>query len=54
MQNWDLVTSWKDNYVEGGTMDLIYKDINLALKLGEDLKVPLCLASLAKQLGRYQ
>lgn len=54
MQNWDLVTSWKDNYVEGGTMDLIYKDINLALKLGEDLKVPLCLSSLAKQLGRYQ
>ncbi len=53
IENWDLVKSWKDNYKEGGTLDLMYKDINLTMKLGEDLKVPLHLSSLAKQLGRY-
>lgn len=53
IENWPLVASWKDNYEEGGTLDLIYKDINMTLALGESLKVPLHLASLAKQLGRY-
>jgi 3-hydroxyisobutyrate dehydrogenase-like beta-hydroxyacid dehydrogenase len=53
IENWPLVASWKDNYKEGGTLDLIYKDINTTLALGESLKVPLHLASLAKQLGRY-
>jgi 3-hydroxyisobutyrate dehydrogenase-like beta-hydroxyacid dehydrogenase len=51
--HWDMVTSWKDNYKPGGTLDLIYKDINLTLDLGENLKVPLHLSSLAKQLVRY-
>ena len=53
IENWPLVASWKDSYKEGGTLDLIYKDINTTLALGESLKVPLHLASLAKQLGRY-
>lgn len=53
IENWDMVKSWKDNYKKGGTMDLMYKDILLTLKLGEDLRVPLHLSSLAKQLGRY-
>ena len=53
IENWDVVTSWKNNYVEGGTLDLIYKDINLTLSLGEALKVPLFLSSLSKQLVRY-
>lgn len=53
IENWPLVASWKDAYKEGGTLDLIYKDINTTLALGESLKVPLHLASLAKQLGRY-
>lgn len=51
--HWDMVTSWKDNYKPGGTLDLVYKDINLTLDLGENLKVPLHLSSLAKQLVRY-
>jgi 3-hydroxyisobutyrate dehydrogenase len=53
IEQWETVTSWKEHYREGGTLDLIYKDANLALKLGEELRVPLHLASLAKQLGRY-
>ncbi len=53
IENWDIVTSWKDNYKEGGTMDLIYKDNDMTLALAEKLKVPLLLAALAKQLGRY-
>jgi 3-hydroxyisobutyrate dehydrogenase len=53
IDHWDMVTSWKDNYKVGGTLDLMYKDINLTLDLGENLKVPLHLSSLAKQLVRY-
>lgn len=53
VEHWGMVSSWKENYREGGTMDLIYKDIDLTLKLAEKLKVPLYLASLAKQMGRY-
>lgn len=53
IEHWDMVTSWKDNYKPGGTLDLVYKDINLTLDLGENLKVPLYLSSLAKQLLRY-
>jgi 3-hydroxyisobutyrate dehydrogenase-like beta-hydroxyacid dehydrogenase len=53
MEHWDTVSSWKTNYVEGGTLDLIYKDIDLTLKLAERMKVPLLLSSVAKQLGRY-
>ncbi len=53
VEHWDMVTSWKDQYKPGGTLDLIYKDINLTLDLGENLKVPLFLSSLAKQLVRY-
>ncbi len=53
VDNWDIVKSWKENYQEGGTMDLIYKDIDITLAYGEALKVPLHLSSLAKQLGRY-
>jgi len=53
VDHWDMVTSWKDNYKPGGTLDLVYKDINLTLDLGENLRVPLHLSSLAKQLLRY-
>lgn len=53
IENWELVASWKDNYKEGGTLDLIYKDISMTLALAEELKVPLHLSALAKQLGRY-
>ena len=52
-EHWDIVSSWKDNYREGGTLDILYKDINITLTLGENLKVPLYLSSLAKQIGRY-
>jgi 2-hydroxymethylglutarate dehydrogenase len=53
MEHWDIVKSWKQDYRKGGTLDLIYKDIDLTLKLGEEIKVPLLLSSVAKQLGRY-
>jgi 3-hydroxyisobutyrate dehydrogenase-like beta-hydroxyacid dehydrogenase len=53
VENWDTVRSWKDNYMEGGTLDLIYKDIKLTMAMGESLKVPLHLSALAAQLGRY-
>lgn len=53
VEHWDMVTSWKDHYKSGGTLDLIYKDIALTLDLGENMKVPLYLSSLAKQLVRY-
>ena len=53
MEHWDIVTSWKEDYKEGGTLDIIYKDIDLTLQLGEKMKVPLLLSSVAKQLGRY-
>jgi 3-hydroxyisobutyrate dehydrogenase-like beta-hydroxyacid dehydrogenase len=48
-----MVTSWKENYKPEGTMDLIYKDFQLAYNLAKDLKTPLLLGSLASQLGRY-
>lgn len=56
MEHWDMVTSWKDNYKPDGpetTIDLIYKDFQLAYNLAKDLKTPLYLGSLASQLGRY-
>ncbi|MHB8831946.1 MAG: NAD(P)-dependent oxidoreductase [Desulfobacteria bacterium] len=53
VQNWDKVISWKENYKIGGTLDLIYKDIDMTLELGENAKVPLHLSSLAKQMVRY-
>ena len=53
IENWEIVKSWKDNFKEGGTMDLIYKDIDMTLALAEKLKVPLLLSAVAKQLGRY-
>ncbi len=53
IENWDVVAAWKDQYVEGGTLDLLYKDINLTLALAESKRVPVHLSSLAKQLVRY-
>ena len=53
IEHWDMVRQWKDNYVEGGTLDLVYKDIKLTMVMGEALKVPLQLSALAAQLGRY-
>jgi 3-hydroxyisobutyrate dehydrogenase-like beta-hydroxyacid dehydrogenase len=53
LEHWDMVTSWKENYKPEGTMDLIYKDFQLAYNLAKDLKTPLLLGSLASQLGRY-
>ena len=53
VDHWDMVTSWKENYEPGGTMDLIYKDFQLALGLAQDLKTPLHLGAVASQLGRY-
>lgn len=53
IEHWDTVRKWKDEYVEGGTLDLIYKDIKLTMVMGEALKVPLHLSALAAQLGRY-
>jgi len=53
IEHWDMVTKWKDQYVEGGTLDLIYKDIKLTLAMGESLKAPLHLSSLCTQLVRY-
>jgi 3-hydroxyisobutyrate dehydrogenase-like beta-hydroxyacid dehydrogenase len=48
-----MVTSWKKNYKPEGTLDLIYKDFQLAYKLAEDLRTPVYLGALASQLGRY-
>jgi 3-hydroxyisobutyrate dehydrogenase-like beta-hydroxyacid dehydrogenase len=53
VDNWETVRGWKKNYFEGGTLDLIYKDIDITLSIGEKKKVPLYLSSLSKQLGRY-
>ena len=53
IDNWEIVHGWKKNYFEGGTLDIIYKDIDITLSLGEKKKVPLYLSSLSKQLGRY-
>ncbi|MFH1080832.1 MAG: NAD(P)-dependent oxidoreductase [Pseudomonadota bacterium] len=56
MEHWDMVTSWKENYKPDGpetTIDLIYKDFQLAYSLAKDLKTPLFLSALASQLGRY-
>ena len=53
LEHWDMVTSWKENFKSGGTMDLIYKDFQLAQNLAKDLKIPLLLGSVASQLGRY-
>ena len=53
LEHWDMVTSWKKNYKPEGTLDLIYKDFQLAYKLAEDLRTPVYLGALASQLGRY-
>ena len=53
MEHWDMVTSWKEQYKPEGTLDLIYKDFQLASEVAQNLKVPLYLGSLASQLGRY-
>jgi 3-hydroxyisobutyrate dehydrogenase-like beta-hydroxyacid dehydrogenase len=53
VEHWEMVRSWKENYKPGGTMDLIYKDFQLALGLAQDLKTPLQLGAVASQLGRY-
>ena len=53
VDHWDMVTSWKENYEPGGTLDLIYKDFQLALGLAQHLKTPLHLGAVASQLGRY-
>lgn len=53
IEHWDMVTSWKENYQPGGTLDLVYKDMGMVLELAESLRVPLHLSALAKQLGRY-
>lgn len=53
MDHWDMVTSWKENYKPEGTLDLIYKDFQLAYNLAKDLKCPIHLGALASQLGRY-
>ncbi|MFH1479700.1 MAG: NAD(P)-dependent oxidoreductase [Pseudomonadota bacterium] len=50
IQHWDMVNSWKEHYVEGGSLDLLYKDIRLALAMGESLKVPLHISALCNQL----
>ena len=53
VEHWDMVTSWKENYQPGGTLDLVYKDMGIVLAFAESLRVPLHISSLAKQLGRY-
>ena len=53
VDNWETVDGWKRDYFPGGTLDLLYKDIDITLSLGEKKKVPLILSSLAKQLVRY-
>lgn len=53
IENWDIVSSWKDKYVTNGTFDLIYKDVNTALSLGEFYQVPLYLSSIASQIPRF-
>jgi 3-hydroxyisobutyrate dehydrogenase-like beta-hydroxyacid dehydrogenase len=53
MEHWDMVTSWKEHYKPEGTLDLIYKDFQLASEVAQNRKVPLYLGSLASQLGRY-
>ncbi|NQU15774.1 MAG: NAD(P)-dependent oxidoreductase [Desulfobacteraceae bacterium] len=53
VEHWDMVASWKENYKPEGTLDLIYKDFQLALELALELKTPLHLGAVASQLGRY-
>jgi 3-hydroxyisobutyrate dehydrogenase-like beta-hydroxyacid dehydrogenase len=53
IENWEIVSNWKKNYVPGGTLDLSYKDMGLTLALAESQRVSLPLAGLVKQLGRY-
>jgi 3-hydroxyisobutyrate dehydrogenase-like beta-hydroxyacid dehydrogenase len=53
VENWDMVTSWKKNYMPEGTLDLIYKDFKLASEAAQNLETPLHLGAVASQLGRY-
>ncbi len=53
VDNWETVDGWKTNYVSGGTLDIVYKDIDTTLYLGEKKRVPLYLSALAKQMVRY-
>ena len=53
VDNWETVDGWKQDYQPGETLDIIYKDIDITLGLGEKKKVPLHLSALAKQLVRY-
>ena len=53
LENWDMVKSWRDRYEPGGTLDTMYKDIRMVLEIAEGDKIPLYLAALCSQLGRY-
>ncbi|WP_299977986.1 NAD(P)-dependent oxidoreductase [Desulfobacula sp.] len=54
VNNWQIVRSWKEDYQKGGTLDLLYKDIDMTLSVAEIHEIPMFLSSLAKQLVRYK
>jgi 3-hydroxyisobutyrate dehydrogenase-like beta-hydroxyacid dehydrogenase len=53
LKNWDMVEAWRIRYKPEGTLDTMYKDAHMTLKIAETLKVPLQLTALSSQLGRY-
>ena len=50
--NWTLQRKLKDTYTSGpeGLLQLMHKDLRLALELGHDLNIPLPGAALTQQL----
>lgn len=54
LTNWDMVKMWRIRYQPEGTLDTMYKDARMTLKIAETLKVPIQLTALSSQLGRYE
>jgi len=50
IERWDLIAGLKKSYKPGATMDIMYKDMSLALKLAKELNVDMPLANLATKL----
>ncbi|MBI2867814.1 MAG: NAD(P)-dependent oxidoreductase [Chloroflexi bacterium] len=51
IQHWELIASLKKAHRPGGSLDMMYKDIALALDLAKELHVDLPLAALTMQLN---
>jgi len=50
IEHWELISILKKAYKPGGTLDIMYKDLGLALDMARDLQVDLPISALATQL----